>query len=121
MKTRPDKCPPGFSLAAREEWERERVVREAVIAEIRKISDEDLDWHALFDEADAAIRAENQMRNSNWRSDLADATLLLRMRTLGKTPSPLAELRAREACARLRVRLKAICGLKSATHNDHST
>lgn len=112
MNTRPDKSPPGLSLAAREDWEREQVVREAVIAEIRKISDEDLDWHALFDAADAAIRAEDQLHYSNWRSDLADATLLLRMRALGKSPSVLAKLLAHEARARLRTRFKATCGWK---------
>ena len=51
---------------AKAEWEREQVVREAVIAEIRKNCDEDLDWHALFDAAATEIRAEEQMRNTNW-------------------------------------------------------
>ena len=32
MNTNPDKCPTGLSRAGRLEWERERLVREVVIA-----------------------------------------------------------------------------------------
>ena len=72
----------------------------------------------MFDELQAEYLEEKQMREGNWRSDLADAVLPLRMRSTGKKPSAVAYLFAREGRARLQKRLKAACAGKSATHKD---
>ena len=114
MNTNPDKCPPSLSRAGRLEWEREQLVREIVIAELRKMCDEDVDWHAVFDELQAEYLEERQMREGNWRSDLADAALPLRMRVAGRRPSAVAYLFAREGRARFLKRLKAAIGWTNA-------
>lgn len=120
MNTNPDKIPPGLFTAGRLEWEREQLLREVVIAELRKMCDEDVDWHAVFDELQAEYLEDGLMREGNWRSDLADAALPLRMQVAGKKPSAVAYLLAREGRARLLKRLKAAIGWTNAAHAKRS-